>query len=164
MTKAKSTFEMVPILKKMLYGDNPHVLVKMPHGKYERHYYKINEKNELLVYGKSREDEASLHNPTVKGKPTYDSDGRFLLRWTYGEDFAYPIDSQVDFRESLNTDLKIQTAFTIGKMYNLKGAKKSPFDDPMMIVLILVLLAVVINLVMSYMGFTSLDANFLGGQ
>ena len=164
MTKAKSTFELLPILRKLLYGENPHVLVKMPHGKYERHYYKINEKNELLVYGKTQDQEESLHNPVVRGKPTFDNDGRFLLRWTYGDDFAYPLEEQKQFGETINTDLKIKKAFTIGTMYAMRGGKKSPFDDPVMLAIIFVVFLVLVNVVMTYLGLTDLGADFLGGQ
>ena len=44
--KAKSIFEILKPIKKLIYKNHPHVLVKTTDGKYERHYYKINEKKE----------------------------------------------------------------------------------------------------------------------
>lgn len=164
MTKAKSTFEAIPILKKMLYGNNPHVLVLMGYGRYERHYYKINDKHELEVYGKSQLEEESLHNPIVKGKPTLDEDGRFLLKWEEGASFAYPINKEIEFQESGNVDLKIKKAFIVGTMHKSKDVKKGMFEDPIVLILVAVLFLLVVNLALLYFGFTSHGVDILGGQ
>ncbi len=48
--KAKSIFEILKPIKKLITKQSS-CLVKTTDGKYERHYYKINEKKELLIYG-----------------------------------------------------------------------------------------------------------------
>jgi len=166
--KARAIFELVPAIKKLVYGNNPHVLVKKSFGKYERHYYKINEKNELLVYGKQPDEEMSLYNPSIRGKPTYDSDGRFFLKWDEKDKFAYPIDGADGFQDSLNIDLKIKTAYSIGflngRNNNPTGAKKGFFDDKANLVMIFLVLASLILMFLTYTGFTDLGVVFFGGQ
>lgn len=166
--KARAIFELVEPIKKLVYGNNPHVLVKMSHGIYERHYYKINEKNELLMYGKTAEEEGSLYNPIVKGKPTYEANGRFFLKHTVGDAFAYPLDEQKSFQDHVNTDLKIKTAYTIGflngRNNNPSGIKKALWEDPVMMVMGFMVIAMLVLLFLTYTGFTELEVVFFGGH
>jgi len=166
--KARAIFELIPPIKDLIYGKNPHVLVKKSYGKYERHYFKINENNELLVHGKHPDEEGSLYNPTIKGKPTYDADGRFFLKWDEKDKFAYPIDGADGFQDSVNIDLKIKTAYSIGflngRNNNPTGAKKGFFDDKTNLILILLIIASIALLFLTYTGFTDLGVVFFGGQ
>ena len=165
--KAQGIIEWIPPLKTLMYKNNPRVLVKMPHGKYETHYYPINEKNELLVHGKSLEDEGSLYNPIVKGKPNFDDDGRYLLRWQYGEAYAFPLDSTTSFEQRVNHDMKIKTAYNIGFVSGrntVHGQRKSMLDDPVVKMMIGVVLIVAVNLIITYLGLTDLGATIIGGQ
>ena len=166
--KAKSIFEILKPIKKLIYKNNPHVLVKTTDGKYERHYYKINEKKELLIYGKQPDEEGSLRNPTIKGTPSHEEDGRYLLRYTEGENFAFPIDELRTFENKINIDLKIKTAYSIGflngRNNNPSGGKKGIFEDPMNLVLIFLVIGTLISLFLIYTGFTDQGVIFFGGQ
>lgn len=166
--KAKAIFELLKPIKNLVYKNNPHVLVKMPHGKYERHYFKINEKKELLIHGKQADEEGSLYNPVVKGRPSYEDEGRFFLKYTWGDNFAYPIDDPKDAQDKVNIDLKIKTAYSIGflngRNNNPTGGKKAPWEDPVTMVLIFVVIVTIINVLLNYVGFTDLGVVYFGGQ
>jgi len=166
--KAKALFELLGPIKKLVYKNNPHVLVKMPHGKYERHYYKINEKKELLIHGVQPDEEESLKNPILKGNPSYEDEGRFFLKYTWGDNFAYPIDEQKNFQDKVNIDLKLKTAYSIGYLNgrnnNPTGRKKGLFEDPIIMVLIVVTIITIANVFFNYVGFTDLGVVFFGGQ
>ena len=166
--KARAIFELLKPIKNLIYKNNPHVLVKMSDGKYERHYYKINEKKELLIHGKQPDEEGSLYNPIVKGTPSHEEDGRYFLKYVYGDNFAYPIDETRNFQDKINIDLKIKTAYSIGflngRNNNPTGGKKALWEDPIIMVLVLVVVATAINLFLNYTGFTDLGVVFFGGQ
>jgi len=166
--KARSVFELIKPIKKLIYRNDPHVLVKMPHGKYERHYYQINEKNELLIHGKNAEEEGTLYNPIVKGKPSYEDEGRFFLKYIWGDNFAYPIDEQKNFQDSVNIDVKIKTAYSIGflngRNNNPTGGRKALWEDPIIMAMIIVIVITLLNAFFVYTGFTDLGVTFFGGQ
>lgn len=151
--------------KSIFLGDKAIVHVKMPYGKIEKHAYPLNEDNNLLIY---RTDTPSpTDNPKVKGAFVYDENNRPLFKWQYGEDFAYPLTSDNDMRELISSKERARRQFWRGYelgAYSASGAPKKAFwEDPLMVAIGIVIIAVVANLAITYFGFDALGVGLAQG-
>lgn len=151
------------VINKFVLGKKCLVHVKMPYGKTELHAYELNAKNRLLVH---KTEEQEMYNPIVQGKPTYFEDGRLMFTWVYGEPHAKPLFSNKSFEEKIQSDEVAEQSYNaglvVGELRARGKGRKTPFNDPVFLALIAVILFLAINIILTYMGLTSLGAEFLG--
>lgn len=165
--KAHPLIEIIPIIKDLIYRDKVQTIVKMPFGKFETHYYDVDENSMLQVYSKTS-DEKSVNNPKILGLQTFDKDGRLICRWIQGQPFAFFMEEKTDASKMVREiyqmlDDKVNQTLTAGiaiGMNKVKGVKKSLFDDPVIVALGVVFLALIAVLFISYTGFSELGVSF----
>ena len=158
------------IVPKFIYHNKVKVLVKKPYGKFETHYYDIDENNMIQVYDKKPNTIEGIKNPKIAGNPTYDKDGRLLCQWTEGEPIAFyllekvPADKLLKEIYTQMDEKGIQTLNTgiiVGMNRVKKPEKKGWLEDNMFYVLLAILAATVITGVMVYTGLEQLGVKFI---
>lgn len=167
--KTRASIELLPLIKDFMYGDKVRCIVKMPYGKFETHMYSVDENSFLEVFDKIKNTEKGVDNPKLIGAQTYDLDGRLTCQWTWGEPFAFYLDHRIQSDEMLRqlygliddkTNQSLTTGIVIG-MNKVKGAKKSLFEDPMLLALGLVFIISAATLILMWLGFEKLGVDLL---
>ena len=165
--KAHPLYEVVPIIKDLIYRNKVETIVKMAFGKYETYYYDIDENRLLQVYSKTN-DEKSVNNPKLIGLQTFNKDGRLICRWVDGQPFAFFMEEKIDSNKMIRElyqmlDDKANQVLTVGiaiGMNKMKGVKKTLFEDPTLLALGVVFIALVALIFLSYTGFSELGVSF----
>lgn len=163
MSKSSMLLELldrIPGIQKFVFWGKARVYIYKAYGKWETHYFPVNEKGVLEVYGNNKQDERTQYNPQVLGKPSYSVDGKLTFKWVEGEPFAYSLGETVKYDNVLKRvynllDDKMNQMLTVGiaiGMNRARGMRKNIWEDPVFIAIAAIAILLFINTAITYLG------------
>ncbi len=157
------------VIDSLMIGKKAIVFVKMAYGKVEKHAYKITPDGRIEIHSTQCDNSKKMYNPKIKGKPIYDNKGRLVFKWDEtNPDYAYSLFDSESFENRKNYDDLLEQTYnaglTAGALKARGGGRKSLLNDPIFLSLVFLIILVIINVVITYLGFTAHDVEIFGGQ
>ncbi len=157
------------IIDSIMIGKKAIVYAKMAYGKVEKHAYKVTPDGRLEIHSTKEDGSKKMYNPLIKGKPIYDNKGRLVFKWDEtNPGYAYSLFETEAFEERKNYDDLLEQTYNVGlAMGALKargGGRKSLLNDPLFLGMMFLIILVMINVTITYLGFTAHDVVIFGGQ
>lgn len=157
------------IIDSIMIGKKAIVYVKMAYGKVEKHAYKVTPDGRLEIHSTKEDGSKKMYNPKIRGKPIYDNKGRLIFKWDEtNPDYAVSLFDSQSFEDRKNYDDLLEqtynTGLAMGALKARGGGRKSLLNDPLFLGMMFLIVLVMVNVTITYLGFTAHDVVIFGGQ